>query len=460
MLGTTSEPSMEACQARCASTIDCMTFTFTLVPGKLPKVAGDCRLQSAMSWHSNASLPVLSGPARFQSCCTETPLLVDAMFTFGAPAISFPAASNPGGRCIPGVRMYTENDRLPGGGYGWQEDAAAMHTRYPHAKTPVFVLRDANKSTSQYYECYHTPMSTDQLVERMPLMKGAMYHEWRLHGITDVYAKRLAGMSLPNTSRLSKEKLDKYIQIGLNLTDMADKTYTQNLSAAREAVRRDLPGWKLVGYASVMGKAGDQDDVLLLQDEESGDCTISFEGSFGMPDLGSFASDYGTGYCGFDDVHVGVRNELWYITAKPGKPSWASGIKSKLPKCRKVICVGHSLGGALCELFTLCANSNRFGDPDFNKLAWKKVEPQLMPEVDDYTERIARLWSVERGEPVAHIALPYWGIAALALSMMLAMMLPRTLHARTGDKEISIIQANAGSSGASEADSTDVEGQS
>jgi hypothetical protein len=386
------------------------------------------------------------------------------MFTFGAPAMSFPAASNPGGRCIPGVRMYTEDDRLPGGGYGWREDAAAMFTRYPHAKTPVLILRDASQSTSQYIECYHTPNSTEQLVERMPLMKGAMYQEWRIHSISDVYAKRLAGMSLPNTSRLSKETLDRYIQVGLNLTEMADKTYTQSMSGVLEAVRRDIPGWKLVGYAQVPGKAGDLDDVLLLQNEESGSCTINFEGSFGMADLGSFASDYGTGYCGFGDVHVGVRDELWHITAKRGHPDWASGIKSKLPMCKKVTCVGHSLGGALCELFTLCANSNRYGDPDFDKLAWKKGDPQQMSEINpaDYPERVARLWSDdERGTSLVPVTSPFWGVATLALVIMLAMLLlPRTLYTRIGDREVSIIKANACSNYASEADSTDVEGQS
>jgi hypothetical protein len=453
-----------------------MTFTFTHVPGKLPNVSGDCRLQSAASWQSNnASLTVLSGPARFHSCCTETPLLVSAMFTFGAPAISYPAASNPGGRCIPGVRIYTENERLPGGGYGKQEDGAAMTTRYPHAKTPVLVLRDPNQSTSQYFECRHTPNSTDQLVERMPLMKAAMYHEWRLHSIGDVYAKRLAGLSLPNTSRLPKETLDKYIQLGLDLAGMAEKVYTQSLSGAREAVRRDLPDWKLVGYAHVPGKSGDTDDVLLLQNKETGRCTISFEGSFGMADLGSFWYDYGTGYCGFHDVHVGVRNELWSITAMPGNPSWASGIKPKLPQCEKVTCVGHSLGGALCELFTLCANSNRIGDPDYDKLAWRKGEPQQMPEIDESPERLApsgwgmpvavdtpyaHLWSAESSNSLVPVTSPVWLFSAFVLLMMLAMLLPRTLHARAGDREVSMIQANARSCGTSEADSTDVEGQS
>lgn len=286
----------------------------------------------------------------------------------------------------------------------------------------------------------------------------------------DVYAERLAGVSLPNTSTLPRETLNSYIQHGLHIASMAENTYAESLSGARAAVRQDLPGWKLVGYAQIPGKAGDTDDVLLLQSSESGRCTINFEGSWGMADIGSFASDYGTGFCGFDDVHVGVRNELWHITAMPGNPSWASGIKTKLPMCTKVTCVGHSLGGALCELFTLCANSNRIGDPDYDRLAWKTVEPQQMPEVDDSPERVsaiglpgpltAHLWSAERGNLLVPVTSPVWGVSALVLLMMLAMLLPLTVHARTGDREVSLIQANARSCGTSEADSTDVEGQS
>jgi len=40
-------------------------------------------------------------------------LLVDHLYTYGAPAtVKGPHQSNPGNKCIPGIRVYTENVRL------------------------------------------------------------------------------------------------------------------------------------------------------------------------------------------------------------------------------------------------------------------------------------------------------------------------------------------------------------
>jgi len=82
-----------------------------------------------------------------------------------------------------------------------------------------------------------------------------------------------------------------------------------------------------------------------------------------------------------------VRNELWSIT---NTPQWKSGISSKLPHCKWVSCVGHSLGGALCELFTLCANSNHKGHPDYDALAWEPGKYEQMPELSEWD--VTRLW--------------------------------------------------------------------
>lgn len=154
-------------------------------------------------------------------------------------------------------------------------------------------------------------------------------------------------------------------------------TYDYTLERIRQDVRA-VDGWRLVGYADVKGWGSDEDRVLLTQHTATKDCAIVFEGSQGIADLGSFSKSFGTSYCGFANTHVGVRDELWCIT---NDKEYKLYIKAKLEKCESVSCVGHSLGGSVCEIFTACANSGRRGDPDYDMIAWTKgISHDLMDE--------------------------------------------------------------------------------
>merc|ERR1719491_2138113 len=79
---------------------------------------------------------------------------------------------------------------------------------------------------------------------------------------------------------------------------------------------------------------------------------------------------YTTGYCGRDGIHTGVRNELWQIT---NDPEWAANIKPSLAQCDELSCVGHSLGGALCNLFTMCANTDITNKDSWDEGMWDTV---------------------------------------------------------------------------------------
>ena len=74
---------------------------------------------------------------------------------------------------------------------------------------------------------------------------------------------------------------------------------------------------------------------------------------------------------------AGVAGELRGITQNP---QYAKKIVPALEMCHEVTCVGHSLGGALCNVFAMCANSDpgnsnrradRNGNDDFEALTWK-----------------------------------------------------------------------------------------
>jgi hypothetical protein len=141
-------------------------------------------------------------------------------------------------------------------------------------------------------------------------------------------------------------------------------------------------GWEAVAYASI-DDTSDMDQLyVLVNDVEPSrrKCIISFQSSDSVSDLMTFAfaSNDETTYCGRPGVHTGVSNELRRITRAS---QWSSDIVPALETCYDVTCVGHSLGGALCNLFTICANhgsENLDGSDDadnwddYNTLIWKK----------------------------------------------------------------------------------------
>lgn len=260
-----------------------------------------------------------------------------------------------------------------------------MITRYPHVRAPVLILHADDDEASYSMGCTKgvdaegPPEAT--LPERMPLMKAMVYHSWGIHGLNGTYGKRLKNVSMdPYPFNLTKKKFEELMDFTVKITQMGSATYSDGFEMTKDAVE-DFPPWRLVGYANTQAKKTDPDVVLLLQHPENGFCTINFEGSDSLADLGSFGRDFGTGFCGFSNTHVGVRNELWQIVASD---EYKDQIKANLPFCKRVACIGHSLGGALCELFVTCANSNRRGDPDYDLLAWEPAEEwKLLPELEE-----------------------------------------------------------------------------
>ena len=52
-------------------------------------------------------------------------------------------------------------------------------------------------------------------------------------------------------------------------------------------------------------------------------------------------------------IDGGISSELWKITYDS---QYVSTVVPALEICHEVTCVEHSLGGAICNLFTMCAN--------------------------------------------------------------------------------------------------------
>jgi hypothetical protein len=142
------------------------------------------------------------------------------------------------------------------------------------------------------------------------------------------------------------------------------------LNNYRQETASNLPGVAAIGWEALalmthssttdilVASSTDTDNVYVLKNDDDPNfrrCIIGFQGSDGVSDLANFvgSSQDSTRYCGRDGIHSGVRDELWDITHDL---QYQNIIKPALGTCHEVTCVGHSLGGALCNLFTMCAN--------------------------------------------------------------------------------------------------------
>lgn len=335
-------------------------------------VDDECAEGSSTSSSGTCTLELLQRKATAERHNAElrteqlTEALVDEVYTYGAPATHVSPFWNKARAdgCFPGLRAYTEDVK---GVHGeiHQDDAGAVFNRYPHARIASLCLRWQRDSL-------YTPCGGASGLDGHPdwPANGAqVYQAWNLHH-ENIYADRLRELTVNGTRLGSKDPFisaRKFLFIAFRGYDTTN--------AAKAKLNRWLHGWELVGKA--VDKHGDDEDpILVVQDSASLNCAIVFVGTNSFSELFTSTTDYGTGYCGFKGVHVGYRNELWTLTGKP----WQK-IKPKLQECKKVICVGHSLGGALCEIFAACANSGHVTDPDYQRLVWTKQQPRLMKAV-------------------------------------------------------------------------------
>lgn len=295
-----------------------------------------------------------------------TSALVDEVYTYGAPATKWPPFRNAAAAngCFDGLRVYNEDAR----GVITKVDAAAMNNNKPHAATNTLVLR--KKGDSLFVPC-----SGGQHLGRpdWPRRGVGIFHSWRIHP-SKVYRQRLRKLTIDGRDVTSRGVFRSAI---LYLALASRAAYETTAPHIKQMVQRYMPGWRLVGLEMYKNRV-DSDMVVLAQEPKSKDCALAFTGTDSVMELGTSLEAYGTGYCGFTGVHAGYRNELWTLT---NHQSYRNGIKPKLAHCKRVICTGHSLGGAVCEVFAGCANSGNITDPDFKLLAWERKTPEAMPEL-------------------------------------------------------------------------------
>merc|ERR1719499_2247685 len=139
-------------------------------------------------------------------------------------------------------------------------------------------------------------------------------------------------------------------------------------------------GWKMVGSS-----LWDSKETHLMQHPSTKDCILSFQGTAGDRTLDWWDNlrFYDTDFCGLTNmVHGGFRDQLRAIVQGP---SFQEEIQSKLPKCRDVTVIGHSLGGALAALYSYCVNAapgqGTDGWEDYEHMEYFRSTPEVLPAI-------------------------------------------------------------------------------
>jgi len=223
------------------------------------------------------------------------------------------------------------------------------------------------------------------------LMKGTWYDHTRadigfLYEKDNKISKECGWWGLtPEKPSIDLHKIDTYVtrtaETYPHLGDMAQialkSSYNPNVTEVADLARSK--GYGLVASA-VCEVAGQVEVAHLIQNPETLDCWLTFEGSDNSNDWLNNIKVFRTHFCGLpQEVHTGFRNQTMAMVLEP---SFQTDVRPKLGHCNNVEVLGHSLGGAIAGLFAACAHSpvqpGQQGYLDFQQISFEKKETKLM----------------------------------------------------------------------------------
>ena len=376
---------------------------------------------------------------------TRDNLHVNRMYTYGAPSIIKSQSSSilvDNNNCIPGLRIYNQDETITK--CHWYDirckqknivtnvDFASQINNkegYHHPNMDVLIVRlvDGNKIEYTLRYCSRQMIvNTNQTTHDIepyqtwpkPNLDSSILNN--NHYIPNHYEPRLR--HIPSSVRghaLEYTSVAQCLYESYSYESIQNciKMYNTQTPSRLNGVYEN--GWMPFAYMkqeeSLMSNGilgmimNDVDQVYVLKNDNVHDnnddddttnnrrkCIIAFQGSSSITDLLNFVSTTNKGttsYCGIDGIHNGVANELSKLIHNR---QYTTIIKPALETCHDVTCVGHSLGGSLCNLFTLCANqkvesidaNDLDGWREYQTLIWDKrgdekdndsLGPSLMP---------------------------------------------------------------------------------
>eukprot|EP01084_Bolivina_argentea_P239491 402539_1 len=270
---------------------------------------------------------------------------VDYLFTTGCPALAKPSIKNAKRRdgCFRGKRVWSRKgekvDLVPGLPY---------IVGFKHALTDGVEL-DQSKQVATEFSC-----SSDLL--REPSMWGT----FDLHS-RDNYQEPSAVAAPgihPYTVISSGVGMSTYLNDG--------KDYAEKID------------W------GVVARAYDGQVTYLLQNPDTLECAVTFQGTKNLADALLCARASSVEFCGLSgtEVHQGFRDRLMMMMRSE---EWQANILPKLGRCSSVTAAGQSLGGAQATLFAACVNNapaeGSAGYDEYKFMKWTKDIPELLPNI-------------------------------------------------------------------------------
>lgn len=297
----------------------------------------------------------------------SAPATVYMIFTFGAVATSTSPLkdfSQPS-QTFRGLRCYTEN-LLPMGMR--QVDAGANLNQLYHSQVPTVVLR--SHGDSDFFDGTGRPdLPAHGTGVRLP--------DVGLHDMQN-YFQRLLSLHLQGRDAHVEKPFASAHAFAYLAWGAYERQQDRGGFVTMESlIKAHLPNWRLVAQEQ-LDTIEAVDNLWIVQNQNSQDCLLTFEGTHTFTQFfrNLKTTDQVIEYCGFPGVHSGYAEKLrWLMKGVMSK------LRPKLSKCYRVGCTGHSLGGALCEIFAACVNSGRVGHPDFEAATWSAGEKELMPQI-------------------------------------------------------------------------------
>lgn len=245
---------------------------------------------------------------------------VSGVYTFGAPSTAKTplADDNRADGCFPGYRTFSGD-----GGVRDPVSWLANQGGFKHARMKAMTLHSGEPP-------WLLPCS--EATSAFPPYDFPNIHQLALH-FTEGYLQKV---------RDNLAHVPSHLDVFASLM----RTVYVDHAGAKELAEG-------VGYRFVAEAANGDDLTRLYQNPQTLDCIISFRGS---DNAGDWINNAGLGsrdFCNFVDVHSGfVQKFTNTVTAS----QFQTNIRANLPKCSSLKATGHSLGGAVAEMFAGCIN--------------------------------------------------------------------------------------------------------